>query len=222
MQNKIVEIAFELINQNEQIQDRYEFNFQGFDFVGFPGVFSPIVFSSSSMWQPLSVKDGNKLLEIGSGTGCISLAAALKSAVYVTAVDIEPCAVENTLYNIELHKLEDRVRTYQSDVFSNVSEYDYDIIFWNVPWIPTEKKGLSSIEKGVFDSNFELLERYISEAKNFLAPNGKVLVGYSSTHGNIRMLYCLAQKYNWNIELLYQVQSPDIVISADMFELKSL
>jgi len=48
----------------------------------------------------LPVVDGEEMLEIGPGTGVISITAAYKGAKKVVAIDINPDAVRNTQANI--------------------------------------------------------------------------------------------------------------------------
>src|SRR3989344_2342918 len=77
----------------------------------FPNVFSPEVFFESRWYDEKLAKIVGKksLLEIGTGSGIISLFSALKGA-RITATDINPDAVKNAKCNFSKHKL--RVNTY--------------------------------------------------------------------------------------------------------------
>jgi release factor glutamine methyltransferase len=59
----------------------------------------------------------------------------------VLCADISQPAVENTLENIELHNLSDKMSVLQSDVFSNIkTDEKFDVIFWNSPYFDAPAK----------------------------------------------------------------------------------
>src|SRR5215831_2441067 len=108
---------------------------EGFDLVVLPGVFHPKYFGSSAIFArfiaglPIQNKT---LLDVGCGSGIISLCAA-RSGARVTAVDINPAAVESASRNAERAAL--KIASRVSDLFSNVPER-FDIIAWNPPFLP--------------------------------------------------------------------------------------
>ncbi len=211
--------TFKIAKENKKINDTYMFHVQGYDFMGFPKVLSPKISPSTAIWKQLPIKKGEKFLEIGSGTGVFSVIAAKLGASFVTATDINPHAVENTLANAKYHNVDKNFEAYKSDIFENVPDSEkYDLILWNIPWLHTEKKDLNILEQATFDPNFELLECYLSQGMNYLVENGRLLVGYSSTYGNIEIFQKIAAKYNWNVNLLYQVGSEETFF-AELFEL---
>ena len=75
---------------------------------------------------------GKNVLELGCGSGIITIYAALKSA-HVTAVDISPDAVRNTALNVAAQGLEN-VTVKESNGFENVSGR-FDVVISNPPWI---------------------------------------------------------------------------------------
>ncbi|MER3329345.1 MAG: methyltransferase, partial [Candidatus Kapaibacterium sp.] len=91
-----------------------------------PGVFHPGFFHSTKILldylSGLELKD-QTFLEIGSGTGVISVCAALRKAK-VTAIDISPAAVENTLLNQINNKVEFTVL--KSDLFEKLDSAQFD------------------------------------------------------------------------------------------------
>ncbi len=72
-----------------------------------------------------------KILEIGCGSGVISLYLAYKGGI-VEAVDISEDAIKNTIYNAKLNNLS--IKAYKSDLFSSVKGV-YDIIIFNPPYL---------------------------------------------------------------------------------------
>ncbi|MDR2190838.1 MAG: methyltransferase [Candidatus Peribacteria bacterium] len=80
---------------------------------------------------------------MGCGSGVIGITACITYDLSrVLYADISEPAVNNTLKNIILHNVSDKVSVVQSDVFSNIPEDEkFDIIFWNSPYfdVPTKE-----------------------------------------------------------------------------------
>lgn len=78
----------------------------------------------------------NNLLEIGCGTGIVSISVDLETKIDVTAVDISKRAIENSIINKE--KLGSRIKIMKSDLFSNIKE-SFDLIYSNPPYIKSDE-----------------------------------------------------------------------------------
>lgn len=87
----------------------------------------------STQEQPSTV------LELGVGSGCISVAIAVNSpTAQVTAIDLSDEALELAGRNVRRHELADRVRLLKSDGFNELSPaVQYDLIVSNPPYIPS-------------------------------------------------------------------------------------
>ena len=81
------------------------------------------------------IPSGKNVLEIGCGSGIITLYAAKKSR-HVTAVDISPDAVENTRINLAAQGIEN-VEVLLSNSFESVSG-EYEVVISNPPWMDVE------------------------------------------------------------------------------------
>ena len=116
-------IAEKQYEESQQGEFPRNFEFLGRNFVLHKGVFSPEVFKSSSICvQNLPIKQGDSVLDMGSGTGVVGITLALDNKLsQVVCADINPKAVKNTRENVELHKLQDKVRVLRSSGFSNIN-----------------------------------------------------------------------------------------------------
>ena len=55
-------------------------------------------------------RPGMRVLDVGTGSGILSIAAALQGITDIDAIDVDPVAVEVARQNVTLNKVEDRVR----------------------------------------------------------------------------------------------------------------
>jgi release factor glutamine methyltransferase len=110
-----------------------------------PGVFFPgFIKSTGILLNFLDKKDlkSKKVLELGAGSGIISLLAASKGAI-VTASDINPASIENINLNAKISGL--HVTMICSDLFENISENEFDYIIINPPFYPEDPQNLEDV-----------------------------------------------------------------------------
>jgi release factor glutamine methyltransferase len=99
------------------------------------GVFHPAFYlSTKHLIQFISKKEiaGKQVLEIGSGSGIVSIYAAKQKKAIVTAVDISSSAVITTSENARRNKTEFTIL--RSDLFENVPQKEYDYLLVNPPY----------------------------------------------------------------------------------------
>ena len=85
------------------------------------------LFYHSDLFQEKTV------IEIGSGTGLMSVLMAKYGAKKIIATDISKLAVENTKINLKKFGLEKVCSAFESDLFENVKE-KADLITWMIPF----------------------------------------------------------------------------------------
>ena len=130
--------------------------------------------------RALDVTPGMKVLEIGCGSGVVSIHCALDGAE-VTAVDINPKAVELTRLNADRNKVKLKSVTL-SDLFENVTGR-FDRILFNLPYLPVEEGEVpGEIEKAWAGGPDGLgpFPRLVEEAPDHLNENGRLVVVVSS------------------------------------------
>lgn len=81
----------------------------------------------------LKVIKPKKILDMGCGSGILSMAAAkvLGENVRIDAVDIDPESVRVTGENIKINHVEKNINVFQSTGYENITE-QYDLIFANI------------------------------------------------------------------------------------------
>jgi len=142
------------------------------------------------------VKENQRVLEIGPsdvGILCMYIANKIKN-IDVTGADISPDFIENAKRNAEKNNL--KINYIQSDLFSNVKGL-FNIIFFNPPYNVREwgqkymmnipEKTATNVWDGGEDS-FDIIRRFLKEVPEYLAPDGKVLLGTTSFFQDDAML----------------------------------
>ncbi|NYZ79684.1 methyltransferase [Candidatus Micrarchaeota archaeon] len=120
---------------------------------------------------------GKKVLEIGCGSGIISVIAA-RNGADVAAVDINHEAVKATKKLAELSGF--KIKALKSDLFEKVRG-KFDLIVFNPPYVACECERLEGEEAwaGGKDGR-ELIDRFLKEFKKHLTKNGEALLLVSS------------------------------------------
>ena len=82
-------------------------------------------------WLEELVKPGVKVLDVGTGTGILAIAAKLLGAGDVLATDIDPIAVRVAKQNVKVNGAEDVVRVAEADVLMGIGE-TADLVIANI------------------------------------------------------------------------------------------
>ena len=200
-----------ILNLSEREKKPYRVRVEGKKFVVFPGVFSPKYFRDTKFFaRHVRVNPGEDFLEIGSGTGIISVLAAIRGARRVVAVDVNPTAVRNTRENARLHRVAKRERfhVYLGDVYVPLGrKQKFDVIFWNTPFGYVRRKNISLLERAVFDPGYRSTTKFVLGARRHLKPGGRLLVGFSSTLGHLSLLRKLLREQGFKPRLLKEIRS---------------
>lgn len=212
----------EILDQSKVENKPYNTTVLGKEFIVFPNVFSPKYFNDTEIFaKHLPVKEGGSLLEIGPGTGAISITAAYRGASKVVAVDINPDAVANTQANIEKHHIEDRVEVRLGDVFDALTNEKFDTIFWNTPFGLVDEGDITLLEQSVFDPGYKATKRFIEGSKQHLNPGGRLLIGFSSTLGRLDLIQKFCTESGYDLELIYEEESKEVhPVKFEIFEAK--
>ncbi|WP_400232716.1 HemK2/MTQ2 family protein methyltransferase [Methanomethylophilus alvi] len=147
----------------------------GLDIAEDPEVYPPSE-DSILLTESLDIRIGEKVLEIGTGSGIVSIQCALNGADVVCG-DINPRAVALARRNAAANGVDIDVR--ETDVYSNI-EGRFDTIVFNLPYLPVEDEGeLAKAWSGGPDG-LGPLPRLLEGAPEHLLPDGRVVVVVSS------------------------------------------
>ena len=147
---------------------------------------------------------GAEVLEIGCGTGLVSIACALQGAQRVIASDINPAAVVNTTYNAELCGVTQKIKARQVNEahpgpFEVIAANEkFDLIISNPPW--EDAKVDSPAAYAFYDPGFKLLDGILMQAHGYLKSDGRLLLAYGAKKA-IARLQEKAPELGWEVTL---------------------
>lgn len=200
---------------------------EGREFEIFPSVFSP-EFNSSTHWAskifpfPSNLKES--MLEVGTGCGALSIQAAIHGLTDVTATDINPIAVECAQHNAVRHNV--NVQFLRSDLFDQLNNRKFNMVFWNFPFnYPQEEESIKNLDycaMSFYDPGYQLMERFMAEARNYLKEGGRVYMTFSPDTGNLTRFNQLTDKYNWCPVVVNSTDCPSLNGATVKFNLYQL
>jgi release factor glutamine methyltransferase len=148
-----------------------------------PTVFHPRYFISSECFAEfisrLDLRD-RRVLDIGTGSGILALAAARAGAEHVVAADINPNAAANAAENARLNGLGDRVTALCSNLLAAVAPRPlFDVILSSPPKHAGEPRDLA--DRGWHAGpHYRDVAALFDQARDRLRPGGRLYVMVSS------------------------------------------
>jgi release factor glutamine methyltransferase len=201
--NIIKSLAFRFLHpvSEKYLSKERKYHYKDINILVFPGVFHPgFYFSTKILLKYLENVDLKEkyLLELGAGTGLISIYASRKGG-FVTASDISLTA----LYNIEKNtKMNDaNVEVVHSDIFEEIPPRNYDYIIINPPYY---KKSPSSEKEFAWfgGDDFQYFRKLYSQLKNYFYENTIVLMVLSD-EADLEMIKSIAAEYKFTMNEIF-------------------
>ena len=161
-----------------------------------PGVFHPSLYHSTDILLDYALGlnlEKKRILELGCGSGFISMFLAKHHAVEMYASDINQAAVESLRENSIRNQTEVEVR--YSDLFTDLSELKFDIILVNPPYY---FKDPGSLDEYAFylGRNGEYFKRFFAELGRFYSDDVTVILVLSA-NVKFELIEEMAQEENY-------------------------
>lgn len=174
----------------------YEVEVMGLSIVVLPNVWSPRYDWSSAFYiENFPEVEGRSFLEIGSGSGVISVYAGLNGATRVLAVDVNPDAVRNTRLNFERHGL-GQADAILSEGFDQVKG-QFDIVTWNAPYHGNRPE--DPLERGCSDDSYLGIRAFFRDVGTHLAAGGSIVFGFSES-GDLPLIRDLIREAGYRVK----------------------
>lgn len=143
----------------------------------------------------LIIDGSDSVLEIGTGTGLVSIYASFKCS-YVTSTDINPYAIKCAEHNVKLNN-RTNISVIHSDLFENIND-EYDLILFNTPYLPvTEEEHINDDYSKAWDggeNGREVIDKFLKEAPFYLKKDGKIQIIQSSLSDNDKSIEMLEKE----------------------------
>jgi tRNA1Val (adenine37-N6)-methyltransferase len=151
-----------------------------------------VAIDSCILGASVNVESGERILDIGTGTGLLSLMLAQKANVQIDAVEIDNSAYLQANSNISESPFKENISCHLMDI-KNFSENNYDLIIVNPPFFENALNSpdvLRNKAKHQSDLTFETLAETIS---NKLSPAGRASI-LLPPHGMLKFIKLMEVK----------------------------
>ena len=139
-----------------------------------------------------------RVLDIGTGSGCIAIAAAhALPRARVDASDVSAAARAVARDNVRRHRLGGRVRVVAADVYDGLGGRRYDIVVSNPPYVadaemrrlPREHRAEPATSLRAARRGLAVIERIVAGGKRHLTRQGILVVEAGNSAARVRRRY---------------------------------
>ena len=136
--------------------------------------------------ENLEIKEGQSVLEIGTGTGIVAMyASRLTDKITVSDINFDACELARK--NFEANNIEN-IEILFGNMFEPVEKRKFDVILFNTPYLPTEDdEVIDDTINYAFDGGLngrKVIDLFLNEVGNHLNDGGIVQMIQSSLSGN--------------------------------------
>ena len=136
--------------------------------------------------ENLEIKEGQSVLEIGTGSGIVAMyASRLTDKITVSDINFDACELARK--NFEANNIEN-IDILFGNMFEPVENRKFDVILFNTPYLPTEDdEVIDDTINYAFDGGLngrKVIDLFLNEVGNHLNDGGIVQMIQSSLSGN--------------------------------------
>jgi len=158
----------------------------------------------------LVVKQGERVMDVGTGGGILGILAAEK-AKEVVAVDLNPYAIRCARQNAVANRAQDKMIFLQADLFSALAEKAcFDLILFNAPYVPSEASETETWLGRAWAggaSGRQVIDRFILGVPKHLERKGRVLL-MQSTLAGVAETHCKFAECNMQSRVVAELALP--------------
>ena len=136
--------------------------------------------------EKLDVEVGERVLDMGTGSGILGIIVA-KKAGEVVAVDVNPYAVRCAKANAVVNDARSNMEFIEGDLFAPLNEKaKFDLILFNAPYLPIDDEtddSLVSVAWKGGKTGRNVIDKFVCGVSGYLSTNGRVLLLQSNLAG---------------------------------------
>jgi ribosomal protein L3 glutamine methyltransferase len=138
-----------------------------------------------------------RVLDLCTGNGSLAVIAAMAyPEIAVDASDVAPAALEIARINVARHRLGERIRVIESDLFANLPDR-YDLILCNPPYVndasmaalPPEYRAEPALALAGGVDGMDLVRRIVAEAPLHLSDDGVIVIEVGHERGHFEQAF---------------------------------
>ncbi len=137
--------------------------------------------------ENLDVPKGAQVLDVGTGSGILSILAAEKARNVLT-IDLNPYAVQCAKENAKINHMLEKMSFMQADLLTALNENaKFELILFNAPYLPAAENETDSWIGRSWAGGIngrQVIDRFISQAPSHMKTKGRILL-MQSTLANV-------------------------------------